>query len=443
MIEEREEMPPFVHIDCNNFYASCERAFNPSLNGKPIIVLSNNDGCAIARSNEAKALGIKMGVPAFQIEKIIKKNNVQVFSANFELYGDMSNRIMSILSRFSPLQEIYSIDECFLDLEGMDIDFRAYALQMKKQVEKWTHIPISIGIGDTKSLAKTATRIAKKFPSQTAGVHHIDSEKKRIKALKWLPVEDVWGIGSRSAKKLYQQGVTNVYQFTLLSDNWVKTYLTVVGLRLKHDLSGIPVLQLEEVKTKQSIATTRTFEQALTDFDELHERITTFATKCAEKLRKQQSCCRVMQIFITTNFFKETEAQYSNSITIKLAFATNSTIELARYAAIGLQQIYRKGYKFKKAGVIVMDLVPEGNQQLNIFENRNTKHIPLMKVMDRINHKYSKDLVRLGTQAPGRTWRMKQEKLSKRYTTDINDILTVKLDCVAEETPKLLKSNSQ
>ncbi len=426
-------MPPFVHVDCNNFYASCERVFNPSLNGKPVIVLSNNDGCAIARSNEAKALGIKMGVPAFQIEKIVQKHNVHVFSANFELYGDMSNRVMSILGQFSPLQEIYSIDESFLDLEGIDIDFREYGLQMKKRIEKWTHIPVSIGIGATKSLAKTATRIAKKFPTQTGGVHYIDSEEKRLKALKWLPIEDVWGIGSRSAKKLYAIGVKNAYQFTLLQDNWVKTYLTVVGLRLKHDLQGVPVLQLEEIKAKKSIATTRTFESTLSTYTDLHERISTFASKCAEKLRKQGSCCRAIQLFVTTNYFNESEPQYNNSTTIKLPFASNSTMELAHFASMGLKQIYREGYKYKKAGVIVLDLMPEDNQQLNIFENRDTKHIPLMKVVDKLNRRYSKDLIRLATQAPGRTWRMKQEKLSKRYTTDINDILAVKLDCAAED----------
>ena len=421
-------MPPFAHIDCNNFYASCERVFNPSLVGKPVIVLSNNDGCAIARSNEAKALGIKMGEPAFKIKDIIEKHNVAVFSANFELYGDMSNRVMTIISAYSPLQEIYSIDECFLDLEGIDTDLRNYGLEMKQKVEKWSHIPISIGIGATKALAKTATRVAKKFPAQTGGVHYIDTEEKRIKALKWTQVEDVWGIGRQLTKRLLARNVKNAYQFTLLPDDWVKTNLSVVGLRLKHDLQGIPTLQLDEIKNKKNMATTRTFDSMLENLPDIRERVSTFAVKCSEKLRKQQSCCNAIQVFIISNFFREDLPQYSNSITVKLPFATNSAIELANYATLGLEKIFRPGFKYKKAGVIVLDFTPEDNQQLNIFENRNTKHIPLMVAIDRLNGRYSKDLIRLATQAPGRTWRMRQEKLSNHYTTNINELIPVKID---------------
>ncbi len=420
-------MPPFAHIDCNNFYVSCERVFNPSLIGKPVIVLSNNDGCAIARSEEAKALGIKMGEPAFKVKDIIEQHNVAVFSANFELYGDMSSRVMTILSRFSPAQEIYSIDECFLDLEGIEGDLKNYGLQMKERVEKWTRLPISIGIGPTKALAKTATRVAKKFPAQTRGVHYIDTDEKRIKALKWLPVEDVWGIGRRHSKRLWARNIKNAYQFTLMPDDWVKTHMTVMGLRLKHDLMGIPTLQLEELQNKKSIATTRTFDQMLDNFADIRERVSTFAVKCSEKLRKQGSCCNAIQVFITSNFFREDLPQYSNSISVKLPFATNSAIELANYATAALEKIYRPGFQYKKAGVFVLDFTPEDNQQLNLFENRNIKHIPLMTAIDKINKRYSKDLIRLATQAPGRTWRMKQEKLSNHYTTDINEVITVKV----------------
>ena len=420
-------MPPFAHIDCNNFYASCERVFNPALAGRPVVILSNNDGCAIARSNEAKALGIKMGQPAFEIKDLIEENDVAVFSANFELYGDMSSRVMSILRSFSPLQEICSIDECFLDLEGINADMKAYGLEMKKKVERWTHIPVSIGIGPTKSLAKTATRVAKKFPSQTSGVHNIDTEEKRVKALKWLPVEDVWGIGRQHSKRLYAYNVKTAYQFTNLPDDWVKSRMSVVGLRLKHDLMGITTLQLDEVKDKKNIATTRTFDNMLENLPDVRERISTFAVKCSEKLRKQKSCCNAIQVFITTNYFREDLPQYSNAITVKLPFATNSAIELAKYATSGLEKIFKKGYKYKKAGVLVLDFTPEDNQQLTIFENRNVKHIPLMQAVDKLNNRYSKDLIRLATQAPGRTWRMKQEKLSPHYTTDINEILTVNI----------------
>jgi len=417
----------FAHIDCNNFYASCERVFNPALNGKPVVVLSNNDGCAIARSSEAKALGIPMGAPAFKYKEIIEKNHVHVFSANFPLYGDMSNRAMSILGTFSPVQEVYSIDECFLDLSGFDFDLKAYGLKMKERVFKWTGLPISIGIAPTKALCKIATRIAKKYLKQTGGVHVIDSENLRIKALKWLEIGDVWGIGRQYTKRLLAKNIKNAYQFTCMNDDWVKTHMSIVGLRLKYDLQGIPSIMMEDIKDKKNIATTRTFDYNTEKYEDIKERIVTFATKCAEKLRKQGSCCNSIQVFIATNFYREDLPQYSNSICIKLPFATNSTFELAEYAVMGLEQIFKKGYAYKRAGVLVMDFTPESNQQLNLFQNRNTKHIPIMNAMDKLNRKYGHDLLRLGAQAPGRTWRMKQEKLSPHYTTNINEVLSVKV----------------
>lgn len=417
----------FAHIDCNNFYASCERVFNPALNGKPVVVLSNNDGCAIARSSEAKALGIPMGAPAFKYKEIIEKNHVHVFSANFPLYGDMSNRVMSILGTFSPVQEVYSIDECFLDLSGFDFDLKAYGLKMKERVFKWTGLPISIGIAPTKALCKIATRIAKKYPKQTGGVHVIDSENLRIKALKWLEIGDVWGIGRQYTKRLLAKNIKNAYQFTCMNDDWVKTHMSIVGLRLKYDLQGIPSIMMEDIKDKKNIATTRTFDYNTEKYEDIKERIVTFATKCAEKLRKQGSCCNSIQVFIATNFYREDLPQYSNSICIKLPFATNSTFELAEYAVMGLEQIFKKGYAYKRAGVLVMDFTPESNQQLNLFQNRNIKHIPIMHAMDKLNRKYGHDLLRLGAQAPGRTWRMKQEKLSPHYTTNINEVLSVKV----------------
>jgi DNA polymerase V len=417
----------FAHIDCNNFYVSCERVFNPSLNGKPVIVLSNNDGCAISRSNEAKALGIPMGAPAFKYKEIIEENNVHVFSANFPLYGDMSNRVMSILATFCPMQEIYSIDECFLDLSGFDVDLKEYGLQMKERVYKWTGLPISIGIAPTKSLCKVATRVAKKFPKETNSVHVIDSEELRIKALKWLEIGEVWGIGRQYTKKLLAKNIKNAYQFTCMGDDWVKKHMSIVGLRLKHDLQGIPSIMIEEVKDKKNIATTRTFDYNTENYEDVKERIVTFTTKCAEKLRKQGSCCNSIQVFIATNFYRKDLPQYSNSICIKLPFATNSTFELAEYAVVGLEQIFKKGYAYKRAGVFVMDFTPENNQQLNLFQNRNAKHISIMKAMDKLNRKYGCDLLRLGAQAPGKTWRMKQEKLSPHYTTNINEVLTIKV----------------
>ena len=306
----------FALVDCNNFYASCERVFRPDLNGKPIVVLSNNDGCVIARSSEAKAIGIPMAAPAYQHEALFTQHGVQVFSANFALYGDMSNRVMSILADYSPEMEVYSIDEAFLKLDGFEyFNLQEYGESMRKRVLKWTGIPISVGIAPTKALAKAANRIAKKFPKETKGVHIIDTEERRIKALRWLKVEDVWGIGRQHTKRLQAQGVNTAFDFTQLPDTWVKKIMSVVGLRLKHDLMGIPTIDLEEIEPKQSIATTRTFEKNYTEYDQVAERITTFTASCAEKLRQQKSCCNILfKIYGQKTSYRTENRQKKNTI---------------------------------------------------------------------------------------------------------------------------------
>jgi DNA polymerase V len=417
----------YALIDCNNFYASCERVFRPDLRGKPVVVLSNNDGCVIARSNEAKDLGIPMGAPAYQFKQILDEKNIAVFSSNFALYGDMSHRVMDILGTFCPKLEIYSIDEAFLDFEGFDLhNLNEIGLQMRQKVLQWTGIPVSVGFAPTKALAKVANRIAKKFPERTHGVYSIETEEQRIKALKWLKIEDVWGIGRKHARRLQEMNIRTAYDFTQLKDKWVRENMTVVGLRLKLDLQGIPTIEMEDVKSKKNIATTRTFDSNYTDYEKIAERVAGFAVSCAEKLRAQKSCCNSIMIFIHTNGFREDMEQYSKNIVIKLPYATNSSIELVGFAKQGLERIFKKGYAYKKAGVIVMDFSPEDNQQLKLFENRNVKHISLMKVVDKLNRKYGQQKIRLAAQDMGRVWKMKQENLSPRYTTDINDIITVK-----------------
>lgn len=418
----------FALIDCNNFYASCERVFRPDLNGKPVVILSNNDGCVIARSNEAKAMGIPMGAPAFKFEKLFKENNVHVFSTNFPLYGDMSNRVMNILSDFSPDMEIYSIDECFLKLHGFELfNLQEHGLNMRLKVVKWTGIPISVGIAPTKALAKAANRIAKKFPERTNGVYIIDTDEKREKALKWLKIEDVWGIGRKHAKRLQDIGIFTAFDFIKLSDDWVKRNMSVVGLRLKHDLQGIPTLDLEDVQPKKNIATTRSFETNYTEFEQLAERVTAFTASCAEKLRKQKSCCNSLMVFVQTNRFAKDLPQYNRNIVIKLPFATNSTIELTKFSLLALKQIFKEGYHYKKAGVIVQDFVPENEIQTQLFDNRNEKHVPLMKAIDKINAQFGQQKIRLASQDPKKIWKMKQQKLSPRYTTDLRDIITINL----------------
>ena len=416
----------FALIDCNNFYASCERVFRPDLIGKPIVVLSNNDGCVIARSNEAKALGIPMGAPAFENEEIFKKHNVSVHSANFTLYGDMSKRVMSILSEYSPNIEIYSIDEAFLDLKGFgEYNLQTYGQEIQRRVVKWTGIPVSVGIAPTKALAKAANRIAKKYPSKTKNVYLIDSEEKRIKALKWVKIEDVWGIGRQHTKRLNAINVNTAFDFTQLHDSWVKKNLSIAGLRLKLDLQGIPTLDLEEFQAKKNIATTRSFEKNYTELEQLKERISTFAVSCAEKLRKQKSCCNAMMVFIHTNGFRKELPQYSRNIVIKLPFPTNSGIELAKFAVESLERIFKSGFSYKKAGVMVMDFSQENKIQLKIFENSNPKHIPLMQSLDKINNMFGQQKVKLASQDLKRVWKMRQEKLSPHYTTNLNEIITI------------------
>lgn len=418
----------FALVDCNNFYASCERVFRPDLNGKPIVVLSNNDGCVIARSNEAKDLGIPMGAPAFEYEKVFQQQKVHVFSANFALYGDMSHRVMSVLSDYSPDMEIYSIDECFLSLKGFEFfNLQEYGMLMRNKVVKWTGIPISVGIAPTKALSKVANRIAKKFSERTKGVYIIDSEESRIKALKWLKVEDVWGIGRQHAKRLQAQGVKTAYDFTQLNDAFVRKQMSIVGLRLKHDLQGIPTLNLDEVQPKKNIATTRSFDGNYTKFEQISERVSTFAVSCAEKLRKQNSCCNSLMVFVHTNRHRKDLPQYSRNIVIQLPFATNSSIELSKFAIQALKQIFKEGYSYKKAGVIVQDFTPQDSVQKSLFEERNEKHIPLMKAVDKLNALFGQQKIRLASQDAKRVWKMKQEKLSPNYTTKLADIITIKL----------------
>jgi DNA polymerase V len=414
-------------IDCNNFYVSCERVFRPDLNGIPVVVLSNNDGCVISRSNEAKALGIPMGAPAFEYEKVFKEHNIKVFSSNYALYGDMSSRVMSILSEYAPEIEIYSIDEAFLLFDGFEnhFDLTALGKEIRKKVLKGTGIPISVGFAPTKALAKIANKISKKFADRTGGVYEMVSETQRIKALKWLPVGDVWGIGRQLTKKLNAINVKSAYEFTQLPEVWVLKNMSVVGLRLYRELNGQNSLELDKPKPKKNIATTRSFDKMYTELEQLNERVLTFAVTCAEKLRRQNSFSNAIMVFVHTNGFRKDLPQYARNIVVQLPFPTNSSIEIGKYALTGLGKIFKKGYNYKKAGVIALDIVPDTPVQITLFENSNPKHKSLMKTIDKINTSYGGGTVKLAGQDLKRTWKMKQEKLSPRYTTNINDIIQI------------------
>lgn len=418
----------FALVDCNNFYASCQRVFEPHLRNKPIVILSNNDGCVIARSNEAKALGIPMGAPAFEYQKTFEAHKVFVYSSNYALYGDMSARVMNILATYSPEIEVYSIDEAFLKFSGFEhFNLQDIGLDMQRKITKGTGIPISIGFAPTKALAKVANKIAKKFPERTQSVYTIDNEEKRIKALKWTKIEDVWGIGRKHAKRLQSKNILTAYQFTQLPDEWVRKEMAVVGLRLKHELEGKPTLDLEAPKNKKAIATTRSFEKMYTRLEDIAERIATFTASCSEKLRNQQSHCNMIMVFVQTNYFRKDQPQYARNIIINTDFPTNSTIELNHYAQIGLKAIFREGYSYKKAGVIVMGLTPNNETQLSLFNSSNPKHQPLMSVIDKMNKSYGKNKIKFATQSLGRQWKMKQEKLSNSFTTKMSEVIHINL----------------
>ena len=417
----------YALVDCNNFYASCERTFNPALRKKPVVVLSNNDGCVIARSNEAKALGVPMGAPAFEYKKLFEQHDIKVFSSNYALYGDMSSRVMTILGEYSPDIEIYSIDEAFMKFNGFDtyFDLHSYGIQIHKRILRGTGIPVSIGFAPTKALAKLANRIAKKFPDVWNNAYVIDTEEKRIKALRWLKVEDIWGVGRQHAKRLNAIQVFTAYEFTLLPEEWVRKNMSIVGLRLQRDLRGLATLDFEEVKAKQNIACTRSFDYMITDKAKLRERVSTYASTVAEKLRKQKSHTRMICVFLQTNPFREDLPAYNPSIMYPADFPTNSSLEIIRIAQMGLERIYREGYHYKKAGVIVMDITPEANYQMSFFHGENPKHQDLMKAIDKINATTGKEVVKTAGQALDRKWKMRQEKLSPCYTTKITDIITV------------------
>lgn len=415
----------FALVDCNNFYASCERVFRPSLLGKPLVVLSNNDGCVIARSNEAKALGVPMGAPAFEYARLFKEQNIQVFSSNYELYGDMSSRVMSTLATFTPDLEVYSIDEAFLKFEGFaHYNLTAHALDMVQTVKRQTHIPISVGIAPTKALAKIANKIAKKFPERTQSVYVIDTEENRIKALQWTKIEDVWGIGRQHSKRLQALNIRTAYQFTQLHDDWVRKHMTVQGLRLKHDLQGSSSIDFEVVQPKKSIAVTRSFDTMYTTQAAIAERVATFAASCGEKLRKQHSHANVIMVFLYSNFFRKDLPQHRGFIAMKTPFPTNSTFELNRLAQLALSKIYKEGIPYKKAGIIVSDLTPTAAYQLGLFDCEDPKHIEVMQTVDALNARYGQ-VVKFANNDLKKRWKMKQMKLSKRYTTSWNELLEV------------------
>lgn len=416
----------FALVDCNNFYASCERVFNPNLQGKPVAILSNNDGCVISMSDEAKKLQLPFGAPIFKWEQFCKANNIAVLSSNYPLYGDMSARVMSILSDFSPDVEVYSIDESFLELKGFEnYNFTEYATIMRSRILKWTGIPTCVGIAPTKALTKVANKIARSNIKKSKGICIIDSDEKRIKALKWTKIGNVWGIGSRLKKRLQEKGCETAYDFTQLSSDWVLKNFSIVEWRLQKDLQGISKIPLGEVSSKKMISTTRSFEYTYTDVDHIKERVSTFAASCAQKLRVQKSSCHMLIVQLSSDRHQKNLEQYRGSRTVVFSYPTDSTLTISSAAIEAVKTLFKSGIKYKRAGVIVTGLVPNDNFQLNLFSSENPKHKPLMTAIDKLNSKFKSDKIKLGNQDLKRTWKMRQERLSPKFTTNIHQIITV------------------
>ena len=421
----------FGLVDCNNFFVSCERVFRPDLIGKPVVVLSNNDGCVIARSNEAKALGLKMGDPLFKVRGLLEREGVAVFSSNSTLYGDMSRRVMSLLSRYTPRQDIYSIDECFLDLSGMGNGekLHAYGKEIVRTVSKGTGIPVSMGIAPTRTLAKVASKFAKQYAGYQ-GVAVIDTAERQAKALRLFDVGDVWGIGRRMRQRLTAAGISTAWDFTQQRADWVKRQFTVTGLRTWKELRGTPCIELEELPLQRSLCTSRSFsDQGISDHALLEEAVANFAGECARRLRERQACTRQLIVFAYTSRFRTDESSDVIQQNVSLTVATNDPRELIKAALNGLRAHYKEGiYWYKKAGVVCYDLVSAGAVQTHLFDTVDrTKQKKLLEAIDTINQKNGTGTVRVASQGNLVNFGLRTAFLSRRFTTRLDEVIEVKI----------------
>ncbi|HEX7868710.1 MAG TPA: DUF4113 domain-containing protein [Chryseobacterium sp.] len=416
----------YALVDCNNFFVSCERTLDPKLENQPVVVLSNNDGCVVSRSKEAKDLGIPMAAPAFKYKELFKKYDVKSFSAKFELYNFKSQQVISIASSYVTEFETYSIDELFLNLTGFKyVNTYNYCLEIREKIKSEANIPVSIGIAPTKTLCKVANRIVKDFPEKfNEGVYILDTPEKIEKALKWLNIGDVWGIGRRLAVKMHDNGVYKAWDLLQKPEMWVRKVMGIHGVRMINELKGIRQLELDTPSPKKSIAVTRSFMQMLTKKDEVRERVETFGMYCSERLRKQNTCCKMVTVFVQTNRFRKDLPEYRNAKTRILPNPTNSSILLGRVVHELFEEIFEEGFHYKKAGVIVNDFVPEDQRLINLFEeDTQNQHLPVMRAMDAMNKKYGKDKVRLGSMSGQNTWGRAQ--LSPEYEAFLkNNTLT-------------------
>ena len=417
----------FALVDCNNFYASCEHVFNPRLVGRPLAILSNNDGCVIARSEEVKQLGVPMGAPAHEHKETFRKNGVVVMSSNYSLYGDMSARVMETLRPNARAMEVYSIDEAFLAMEEWQgVDFARW---LRARVRQWTGIPVSIGIAPTKTLAKIANRLAKKTP-ELGGVFDLALVKNIDETLSKIPCEDIWGIGKRLAVRLAAGGIRNACELKHGDTAWIRKTLGVVGERIQRELQGIPCLELEEMPApKKGIASAKSFGRPVEKLEELEEALATYTARAAEKLRSGGLVAKQIHVFVTTNPFSAKQPQYSAGADGTLPHPSNHTPDLISAALGLLHEIYRPGHRYKKTGIFLTELVPEEAVQPDFFEppSRVTKRAKeIDRVVDELNRKLGRNAVRYGAMGLQSAWAMCQENRSGRFTTRWDEIPTAK-----------------
>jgi len=418
----------YALIDCNNFFVSCERVFRPDLWEKPVAVLSNNDGCIVARSNEVKALGIPMGAPYFQWKDQLTAANVTLFSGNFPLYGDISQRIVTLIRRAAPTVEVYSVDESFVELSDLRVaSYEEWALSLRNQIWQYLGVPVSIGLAPTKTLAKAAAEYAKKHPDNPGVYSILGDDDGRIDLLKWLPIGDVWGFGWRSSAKLRELGVATAYDITTLPDTWVQKHFTIRGLRTKLELQGVPALTVEaEHEPQASIARTRSFAHRVRNYHELEAAIANFAAVAASKLRASGEVAGGVVTFIRTG--KHTEQQRSVSAYTPFSEATEQTGEIIEAALRNLQQIYDPDFGYKRAGVVLTGLATTGAWQASLFARQqdNGRNHALMAAVDEINSKYGVRLIKHATEGLGKDWRSKREMRSPNYTGNWHELPKVK-----------------
>ena len=420
----QEDVDMFALADCNNFFASCERVFRPDLQGKPVIVLSNNDGCAVARSNEAKALGIRMGDPYFKIKHIVQKHDVAVFSGNMALYGDMSQRVRWVLEEFAPSVEVYSIDEAFLDLRGVvGVDFDAYAKKISAECWRMTSIPVSVGVAPTKTLAKIASKLCKQYPKLRGGCYmHRPQDIEKV--LRKFQIEDVWGIGRKTAAKLHAMGIRTAWEYTQLPDYAVRKMFALPGLRTWRELRCEPCIEFEDsFEAKQSICVSRSFAKEISDVEELSEQIANFASSMAEKLRQQGSVLTQMLVFAYTNRFKDDQPQtYRNSL-VHFENPTNEQRVIVSSAVAAAHEMFRSGFAYKKAGVVATHIVQETDVVQSLFDDHQVadREHKLTAALDVINGTFGRGTVKLAVQGSGRI-RSSSERQSPHYTTNWDDI---------------------